>query len=133
MTLEAALVRLLSDDPAVSSLLGTGQVWLGRVPQDQNVPAVVVSRITTSRDYTHEGRDQLADVLVSVTGWAALYDEAKRLADACRFCMDRSTPGPWSDVDVQVCLVEDEGAVEDNDRRALGYRLSVSVMAIEET
>jgi len=85
--IEGAVNALLCADAAVAALVGA-RVYSGNGPQEATLPAVVITRISTTRELAHSGPSGLAEARLQVSCYARTYDQAKDLAAKVVACLD---------------------------------------------
>lgn len=85
--MEEALLALLAADAGVAALLADRIAW-GARPTGEQLPCVVLFRITGVRDYHLQGRSGLVDSLVQVDCWAGTWLAAKSVARAIVDALD---------------------------------------------
>jgi hypothetical protein len=86
-TVEAALRSYLLQQAAVTTLVAD-RVFPGRFEQPAAYPAILVTRVASSRLVTHAGVSTLARVRLQLDLWALTYAGAHDLAEAVRKCLN---------------------------------------------
>ena len=79
--MEEAIANLLLNNPAVTGIVGNRVNWSAR-PDDADLPAVTLHRITGRHDAALDGRTGLISSPVQIDAWGRTYREAKLLARA---------------------------------------------------
>jgi hypothetical protein len=79
--MEEDLRTQLLANAGVAALVGKRVTWIVR-PQGSELPAVVLQRISSGRDYTYQGLMPLTGALVQIDCWGGSYKDAKHLARA---------------------------------------------------
>lgn len=112
--------RLLAS-VTVSTLVGGSRITAWKRVQDTPLPACTFEMSDDAPDYNTEGRSGLYRAVFELSCWAASYQQAHSLADACQFQIGATT---WADgttgIDVVGCFLtsrtdafDEENAGED--------------------
>ncbi len=79
--MEEAIANLLLNNPAVAGIVGKRVNWSSR-PDDTDLPAVTLHRISGRHDATLDGRTGLIASTVQIDAWGRTFKEAKLLTRA---------------------------------------------------
>lgn len=82
---------LLVNDPVVGPLVGAGdeaRVYPVRAPQDPKFPCVVLSRVSTSRDYSFDGPASTTTPTIQLDILAKSAKASREMANACRVALN---------------------------------------------
>jgi hypothetical protein len=97
--MEGALHNILSTDAGVIALV-TDRVYQVVLPQETALPAVLITRIsTTGRELTQDGTLGVAEAVMEIASYATTINEAQALSRACRLAV-RDRKGAFSGVQV---------------------------------
>lgn len=105
-TIEEALFSILTNDSALSALIGT-RVYPNIFPQGVTLPAISYQRISSVRLHSHSGASQLARPRFQLTCLSDSYTEAISVANALREALD-GYGGVPAGVRVPVALIQNE-------------------------
>ena len=83
MSIEKALVNLLSSDASVNAKVG-GRIYPVFVPNDQSLPAITYQEVSGVRDNVMAGASGLVQARFQINCWTKTYREARELADLVR-------------------------------------------------
>lgn len=79
--MEEKLVALLLANAGVTALVGSRVYW-SRRPQGVSLPAIILHRVSGTRNYTMQGSSGFVQSRVQVDCWAQSYAAAKQAARA---------------------------------------------------
>lgn len=79
--MEEAITSLLLSSPAVATIAGDRVNWSAR-PDDFELPALTLHRVSGRRDRTLEGRTGLVSSTVQIDCWGLSFKDAKLLSRA---------------------------------------------------
>lgn len=83
MSIKPALWSMITTNPAVSALIGT-RLYPDSIPQDAPLPAVAYQTVSTSRGYTQDGPDGIAEPRIQFTVDAPTRAQAEDVAAALK-------------------------------------------------
>jgi hypothetical protein len=126
MSIEEGLVAQLIGDAGVSTIVGS-KVHPGHVPQGEDLPAIVYTRISSEREVELDGPSNFVKVHIRVDCWHTSYSGVKSLADAVRAALNGvgiASPRTLGSEPVQLVYLNDDGDLPsfDGDRRE--YRVT---------
>lgn len=107
MSVEAAIVTLLTGDTAGVNALIAGRIAAAAMPQGLARPNVVYQRIGTRRRYSNDGPTGLARARLQVSCYADTPKAAKQLAAAVREVLDGYS-GTVGGCTIQALFLDDE-------------------------
>lgn len=87
MGMEADLIARLIADAGVAAVAGTSVSWFARNRADE-LPALVLSKISPGREWTHSGPDNLDRPRVQFDAYARVQEDAAALATAVQVLME---------------------------------------------
>lgn len=87
MSMEADLVARLIADAGVAAVAGTSVSWFSRNRADE-LPALVLSKISPGREWSHSGPDGLDHPRVQFDSYARVQEQAQALAVAVQVLME---------------------------------------------
>ncbi|MBW8814035.1 MAG: DUF3168 domain-containing protein [Caulobacterales bacterium] len=125
--MEDALLAALLADAGIAAIVGDRIAW-GLLPQADELPALVLHRITGGFDYVQDGRVDTITPLVQVDCWAGSYGGAKTLARAVMAALPAISADPFQDC--SVIDERDDGEAADGpaaDRSESFFRTSLDV------
>lgn len=125
MAFEGGLRSYLAADGAVAAVAES--LWAFRVPETAPHPSVLVRRISTGREYAHDGPVGWAEVRTQIDCSAEDPDDARRLGNAVRRAVSGYSGAMGSSV-VRGLLVADERDLfeESGEGRGL-HRVSMDI------
>ncbi len=106
MSIEAALYSKLTGDAGVAALVGN-RVYPMHMPQAGTLPALVYERISTVRNYAHNGQQSPTTVRMQVDSIATTLATARSCADAVLAALSGYV-GTVGTVDVRSCFADNE-------------------------
>jgi hypothetical protein len=121
--METALRTLLVGDAGVAALIGTRVSWVER-PQGSALPAIVLTRVSTIRQYVHGGQSELVESRVQADCWAASYAAAKAVEAAVLAALSGYAGGIFNAIFAESAR---DGGRENDGPEAI-YRVSVDFL-----
>lgn len=121
MTIEAALVKHLTEHAGLASVLG-GRVFPKHRPQQPAYPAIVYHRISGPREHSHDGASGLAHPRFQFDCYAPTYAGAKDLSERVRAALDGYRGLMGGSVDVNGAFLEDDDDGYDDDLQVYWWR-----------
>lgn len=106
MTIEEAVRTRLLAYSAMTDLVGP-RVYVQRLPQAPQYPAVVIHRIAGPRDHSQSGPTNLVRSRLQIDCYGQTISAAKRAAQAARKAVDGQV-GVWGTVEIQAVFADDE-------------------------
>jgi hypothetical protein len=97
MDLQAAFRARLLGNPTIANLTG-GRISWGDRPSSTGLPAIVLTKVSPGRAWTHEGADPMVNPRVQVDIYGATFASVGPIAAAVQAEMereDRATVGGW--------------------------------------
>jgi hypothetical protein len=85
-SIEELIIQKLLDDTSVSAIIGV-RVFPGSIPQAEQLPAIVVNKISGSPMYSDEGEIGIDEARLQIDSWSLSYSGAKVLSRAVRACL----------------------------------------------
>ena len=113
MSIEAAIIRLLNDDPDVVKLVGN-RIFPIFVPKKRKLPAITYQQISGPRDNTMDGASGLVNARYQINCWSRTYKGADELAEEVRDALspkDDSYPKTVAGVLVRAVMLFNENDV----------------------
>lgn len=86
MSIETALVKIMTDNADVNALVGS-KIYPVFVPQGKSLPAITYQEISGVRDAVMNGASGLVQSRFQVNCWTKKYTEARELADLVRIAL----------------------------------------------
>lgn len=93
--IEHQLWQLIRNDATIRSFIGN-RIFPGRAPRGQTFPYLTYFRLTSERYPTLSGTNSLARARIQFDAWSDSYDQARRLAERLRLCMDGHESGDFA-------------------------------------
>lgn len=112
MPMEEDLVARLTGDAAVAAIVGQRVSWFGRQRGD-GFPALVLSKISPGREWTHDGPDELDRPRVQIDAYSDDPDEALALSRAVRAEME--TTADVGDTRFHPAMIDTDQLVDDGE------------------
>ena len=113
MSIETALVYLLSNDADISAKVGN-RIFPVYVPEGQSLPAITFQEISGVRDSHMTGASGLANARFQINIWTKKYDDARELADLVRIALAPETdtyPATIGGTSIQAIMLLNENDV----------------------
>lgn len=121
MDLETALVNHLENDAGVSAVVGT-RIYPNVAGQTVSMPFIVYHRISTPREYTHDGENPLSNPRMQLTMVASTKSAAKDLANQVRFSLAGFKGTMGGSLPVGGAFCENEWDKYEDQIKAFSYR-----------
>jgi hypothetical protein len=113
MSIETALVKLMSDNADVNAMVGS-RIFPVFVPQGQNLPAITYQEISGVRDPHMKGTSGLVQARFQINGWTKTYSQARVLANYIRIALspeDDSYPQTVDGTYISAIMLSNENDV----------------------
>lgn len=125
--IEAAIFAILTGGFELSGLVES-RVFPVTIPQGTPHPAIAYTRISTGRDYSHDGYSGLADAVFQVTVWDPDVMKAKQVAEVVRAEMHSVSRTTVAGVYIGSVTCEDERDSYDEQGRLTGVQLDFRII-----
>ena len=107
MTIEEALVEYLESNSTLRALVGTN-IYPQVVPPNVTGDTLVYNRISGMRDEIMGQPGGVSHHRIQIDCWSDSYSGVRRLANELRYALNNKS-GQWGTVEVQCCMLIDEG------------------------
>jgi hypothetical protein len=104
--IEHAIHSILLDNTTLTALTST-RIYYLKAPQDVTLPYVVLTKISSLRFHSHDGKSDLCETRLQMSCFAETYYNSKQVADAVRGVLDAYS-GTSESVRIDSCLLINE-------------------------
>lgn len=123
--MEEAIINLLLASGAVNAIAGDRIFWSAR-PDEVDLPAITLHRITGLRDTTMSGRSGLVSSTVQIDAWGRTFKEAKLLGRAVIAALPHARTATGGIVLQGIFIESESDTFEGNDPQPL-YRTRIDI------
>jgi len=117
MTIETAFFSYISNEAAITSLVGT-RIYASVAPSSVTYPYITFQVISNSPEHYMQGASAITSVNLQVDAWARLVAEQQAISSALRNALDgyRALMGT-EQLDVRKCFLDNRNTFEELDKQ----------------